>query len=163
MGSVSDGTRTLMFSATWQVTGAETDNPDFSFDATFTLDVPPVSIHVAQTVTTPDANHVTLTIDFSVTRGGEEVSLTGTLRVTVPATGDPSITADLTIRINSQVFARITGTDAGIQVLHANGRPFTDQELEELGTVLFALFALPDQLGSVVEDLFNPARHFMGV
>lgn len=161
-GSVSDGTRTLEFSATWQVTGADTDNPDFSFDATFTLDVPPVSIHVAQTVTTPDANHVTLTIDFSVTRGGEEVSLSGTISLTVTTTGE-SLTANLTIRINGGVFARISGTDENIAIRHPNGREFTQQELEELAGVLLTLFSMPDFIDSVLGDLFNPARHFMGV
>src|SRR2546422_6424814 len=47
-------------------------------------------------------------VDFSVTRGAETVSFSGTIAVVgLP----PSVTADLTVSINGQAFARISGTN----------------------------------------------------
>src|SRR5206468_11556975 len=128
-GSVIGGTRTLHSNAAFHATSLNTDNPDAQVDVTWDLDHPAVSVALHETLTTPDADHVNLTIDFSVTRGGETVRLTGTVSIVVST---QSVTADLTVYVNGAKFARISGSEATIQAGHPNGCAITQDEEEAI-------------------------------
>jgi len=152
-GYVSDGARTVTFSASFHATQLDTPAPDLQFDVTWDLDNPPVSVALHVTVTTSDADHATLTIDLSVTRGGATVALTGTITI-----GPGTVTADLTITVPGGTFARIIGTNEGITIRHPNGSELSQGELEAMQH----LFELPEHLQEVLDDLFHPAEHLMG-
>jgi hypothetical protein len=158
-GFVSDGTRTLSFNAGFSATNLTTDNPDAQIDVAWDSSSPAVHLELHETLATPDATHANLAITFSVTRGGETVSVAGTVLV---VTSPQSLTADLTVAINGQTFARITGTATAsantIRIVHADGTPLSAQEL----AVVQALFDLPDRMQAAVEALFHPAEHLMG-
>jgi len=73
------------------------------------------------------------------------------------------VTANLTVKVNGQTFATITGTaDAthpnGIQVTHADGSALSNAEQAALAS----LFDLPDKLEKAIDDLFHPCEHLMG-
>ena len=159
VGFVSDGTHTLTFNASFSATNLTSDNPDAQVDVTWTLDNPAVSVALHETLATPDANDATLTIDFSVTRGTETVRVQGTISVVV---SPQTVTADLTISVNGDPYARITGTATatsnGIQIRHADGSALTVDELDALQH----LFELPDRLEGAIADLFRPCEHLMG-
>jgi len=159
VGFVSDGTHTLTFNAAFSATNLTTDNPDAQIDVTWSLDNPPVSVALHETLTTPDANDATLTIDFSVTSGAETVRVQGTVTVVVsPAT----VTANLTVTVNGVPFATITGTATAtsntIQARHADGSALSSDELSALQN----LFVLPDSLETAIEALFHPCERLMG-
>jgi hypothetical protein len=154
-GFVTDGTRTLTFSSTFAATGLDTDHPNVTIDGTWDLDNPVIHVVAHETVTSPDANHATITLDFSVTRGAETVSASGSIAVVV---SPQTITVDLTITVNGVPFAHIGGTNNGIVVRHADGTLLSGDETQAVAD----LFTLPAQLQSAVESLFNPARHLMG-
>ena len=159
VGFVSDGTHTLTFNAAFSATNLNTTNPDAQIDVTWSLDNPPVSVALHETLTTPDANDATLTIDFSVTRGAETVRVQGTVTVVVsPAT----VTANLSITVNGVPFATITGTATAtsnnIQARHADGSALSSDELSALQN----LFVLPDSLETAIEALFHPCERLMG-
>ncbi len=159
VGFVSDGTHTLSFNASFSATNLTTDNPDAHVDVTWSLDNPAVGVALHETLTTPNANNATLTIDFSVTRGTETVRVQGTINIVV---SPETVTANLTVYVNGDPYARITGTATattnGIQVRHADGSALTRDELDALQH----LFELPDRLESAIEDLFHPCEHLMG-
>jgi hypothetical protein len=159
VGFVSDGTHTLSFNASFSATNLTTDNPDAQVDVTWSLDNPAVGVALHETLTTPNANNATLTIDFSVTRGTETVRVQGTINIVV---SPETVTANLTVYVNGDPYARITGTATattnGIQVRHADGSALTRDELDALQH----LFELPDRLESAIEDLFHPCEHLMG-
>ncbi|HEX4628791.1 MAG TPA: hypothetical protein VH137_08380 [Gemmatimonadales bacterium] len=73
-----------------------------------------------------------------------------------------TVTADLTIYLNGQAYARITGTANAtsntIQIRHADGTQLSTAELQALSD----LFKTPDQIAAAIEDLFHPAEHLMG-
>jgi hypothetical protein len=69
-----------------------------------------------------------------------------------------TVTVDLTIAVNDVPFARISGTNTGITIRHADGTLLSGDE----GQAVADLITLPAQLQSAVETLFNPARHLMG-
>jgi hypothetical protein len=158
-GFVSDGTHTLSFQASFSATNLTTDNPDAQLDVTWDLNSPAVHVELHETLATPDATHANLAIAFSVTRGAETVSVTGTVLV---VTSPQSLTADLTVTINGQTFARITGTATAstnaLRIVHPDGTPLSAQEL----AVVQDLFDLPDRMQAAVEALFHPAEHLMG-
>jgi hypothetical protein len=158
-GYVTDGTRRLTFSATFVATNLNTATPDGQFDATWVLNNPAVSVTAHESAVSADANHGTITVDFSVTHGTETVRLAGTLSFVI---SPQTLTVDLTVYVNGQVFARITGTatatSSTVQVLHADGTALSTDELSALG----ALSGLPDRLTVTIDDLFHPAQHLMG-
>ncbi|HKW42429.1 MAG TPA: hypothetical protein VJN39_14365 [Gemmatimonadales bacterium] len=154
-GVVTDGTHTLNFSGTFGVTGLDTDNPDFAIDGTWDLDNSLVHIVSHEILTTPDANHATITLTYSVTHGNETVSAIGSIVVVV---SPQTLTVDLGFAVNDVPFARIAGTNNGITVLHADGSLLSADETQAVSD----LFTLPARLQSAVETLFNPARHLMG-
>jgi hypothetical protein len=154
-GFVSDGTRTLSFSSTFVATGLDTNHPDITVDGTWDLDNPVIRVVAHETVTSPDANDATITLDFSVTHGNETVSATGSILAVV---SPQTVTVDLAIAVNGVPFARISGTNSGITVRHADGSLLSADETQAVAD----LITLPAQLQSAVETLFNPARHLMG-
>jgi len=117
------------------------------------LEALPVSVALHATVTTSDADHATLAINLSVTRGGATVALSGTITI-----GPGTVTADLTITVPEGTFARITGTNEGITIRHPNGSELSQGELEAMQH----LFELPEHLQDALDDLFHPAEHLMG-
>jgi hypothetical protein len=158
-GYVTDGTRRLTFNVTFAATNLNAATPDGQFDATWVLDNPAVSVTAHESAVSPDANHGTITVDFSVTHGSETVRLAGTLSFVI---SPQTLTIDLTVYVNGQVFARITGTvtsnSSTVQVLHADGTTLSTDELNALG----ALNSLPDRLTVATDHLFHPAQHLMG-
>ncbi len=159
-GSVTDGTHTLTFNASFAATQLNTTTPNVQIDVTWSLDNPAVSVTLSETVAASDANHLTLTIHFTETYAGETVGVDGNLAVVV---SPQSVTANLTVKVNGQTFATITGTaDAthpnGIQVTHADGSALSNAEQAALAS----LFDLPDKLEKAIDDLFHPCEHLMG-
>ncbi|HEY6209892.1 MAG TPA: hypothetical protein VIW28_12580 [Gemmatimonadales bacterium] len=158
-GYVSDGTRQLDFQVTFSTTNLDTDNPDGQFDATWSLNSPAVGVVFHDAVTTSDADHATLTIDFSVTRGNETVRLAGTV---VLVRTPYSVALDLTVYVNGQTFARYTGTATGTsnntRIRHVDGSELSAAELD----AVYYLIALPAALEDAVARLFHPAESLMG-
>jgi len=62
------------------------------------------------------------------------------------------------IAVNGVPFARLSGTNNGITVRHADGSALSSDETQAASDLL----TLPAQLQSAVQSLFNPARHLMG-
>jgi len=154
-GFVTDGIRSLAFNGTFVATGLDTDHPNVTIDGTWDLDNPVLHVVSHETITGPDANNATITLDFSVTRGTETVSETGSIRAVV---SPQTVTVDVAIAVNGVPFARLSGTNNGITVRHADGSALSSDETQAVSD----LFTLPAQLQSAVESLFNPARHLMG-
>jgi hypothetical protein len=156
VGDVGDGTRQVHFNATFSATNLDTDNPDAQVDVTWELNAPQVSIALHETLAAADVNNVLLTINFSVTRGGETVSLAGTVAVDALA---QTVTANLTVSIGTEPLAYIRGTNETIDARRAQGGGLLSQA--ELAAVL-SLFGLPDHLFAVIEDLVHPCESLMG-
>ena len=159
IGFVSDGTHTLSFNATFSATNLTTDNPDAQIDVTWDLDNPVIHVALHETLATSDANHLAVTIDFSVTHGAETVSVTGTIEVVVSL---QSVTANLSITVNGVAYARITGTaDAvnnNISLRHADGSSLSAAEVQAVSD----LFGLPDAIEITIDNLVHPCQHLMG-
>jgi hypothetical protein len=159
IGFVSDGTHTLSFDATFSATNLTTDNPDAQIDVTWDLDNPVIHVALHETLATSDADDLAITIDFSVTRGTETVTVTGTIVVVLSS---QSVTANLSITVNGVAYARITGTantfSNGISLRHADGTSLLAEEVQAVAD----LFGLPDAIEIAIEDLFNPCQHLMG-
>lgn len=127
-GSVTDGTNTLTFSATYAVTQVDTDNPDVAIDVTWALSDPAIQVELHETLTLSDADHLTVTIaEFSITRGGESVSMHGTISSVLSI---ESFTINLTIDVNDVPWVRITGTDAAVSIRHADGSQLSAAEAQ---------------------------------
>ena len=158
-GHVSDGTHRLDFQVTFSSTNLDTDNPDGQSDATWSLNSPAVGVTFHEAVTTSDADHATLTVDFSVTRGNETVRLAGTV---VLVRTPYSVALDLTVYVNGQTFARYIGTATGnsnnTQIHHVDGSELSAAELD----AVYYLIALPAALEDAVARLFHPAESLMG-
>ena len=117
-----------------------------------------VHVELHETLATSDANHVKLTIDLNVTSGAETLAVTGSLTVVALSPTDFSVTADLTITVNGVPYARVTGTDSGVQLRHADGSSLSAQEFQAVSD----LFDLPDQMEVGIDNLFGPCEHLMG-
>src|SRR2546421_8703499 len=155
VGFVSDGTHTLSFNASFTATNLDTDNPDAQIDVTWDLDNPVVHVELHEAVATADVDHATITINFSVTRGTETVSVSGTVTLaflTVTAT------VNITVQVNGVAYARITGPVSDAQRRHANGSAVSAEEDQ----ALFDLFLLPLDMEIAIESLFTPSEHLMG-
>jgi len=154
-GFVSDGTRTLTFDATFSGTNLTTDNPDVDFQVTWDLNDPAVHIELHETLATSDANHVTISVHFSVTRGTETISVDGTItEVVSPLT----VTADLHITVGGVPYADVVGTNQGIELRHHDGSALSATELQAVSD----LFEMPDNLSGAMESLVNPCQHMLG-
>ena len=158
VGFVSDGTHTLTFSATFAATQLDTDNPDGQIDITWDLDNPALHVELHETLVLSDATHGGLTItEFSITHGSETVSVHGT--ITFVLAPDPeSVTINLVFNVNDVPWARISGTDARIAVLHNDGSQLSAAE----GQAFLDLFALPGAIEFVTQSLFGPCQSLMG-
>jgi hypothetical protein len=158
-GFVSDGTRTLTFDASFSATQLNTPDPDAQIDVVWDLNNPVVHVELHETLVTPDSNNLTITIHFSVTYGTETVAVDGTVTVVV---SPETITTNLTIKVNGEPYATITGTATAttnnIQVRHANGTALSADELNAVSD----LFELPDHLAAAIDRLFHPVQHLMG-
>ena len=154
-GFVTDGIRSLAFSGTFVATGLDTDHPSVTIDGTWDLDNPVIHMVSHETITGPDANDATVTLDVSVTRGNETVSAKGSIRAVV---SPQTVTYDVAIAVNGVPFARFSGTNNGITVRHADGSALSVDETQAASDLL----TLPAQLQSAVQSLFNPSRHLMG-
>ena len=159
VGFVSDGTHTLSFDATFSATNLATDNPDAQIDVTWDADNPVIHVELHETLATSDANHLTVTVNFSVTRGTETVAVTGTItEVLSPLT----VTPNLSITVNGVAYARVTGTRTAttstIQIVHADGTALGGAEVQAVTD----LFELPAEIETAIGNLFNPCEHLMG-
>jgi hypothetical protein len=156
IGFVSNGTHTLTFDASFAATNLTTDNPDAEIDVIWDLNNPVVRVELHETLATSDANHATLTIDFSVTRGAETVSVTGTIVVVL---SPETVTANLSIAVGGVPYADITGSNSGgITIRHRDGSALSGDELQAVSD----LFGLPDAMAIAIESLFTPCQHLMG-
>src|SRR6266704_2763098 len=144
VGFVSDGTHPLTFNATFAATNLTTDNPDAQFDVTWDLANPVIHVELHETLATSDANHLTVTIDFSVVHGSERVAVTGT------------------ITVNGVAYARVRGSQTAttntIQLVHADGSALSSAERQAVTD----LFDLPGWIETAINNLFNPCEHLMG-
>ena len=154
-GYVSDGTHKLSFSGTFVATGLDTNTPDVDINLMWDLDNPVVHVGLHETVTSPNANQATLTINFSFTHGTETVSVTGTVSVVVSPN---TLTVNLAIAVNGVPFATVSGTNNGIAARHADGSGLSVAEAQAMTD----LFSLPDQMEIATENMFKPARRLMG-
>lgn len=165
-GFVSDGTHTLTFSATFSATNLETDNPDGAVLVTWDLNSPAVRVVLDETLTTPNANELTLTInEFSVQHGDETVSVRGSI-VVVSSGQTETVTVNLTIFVGGSQYATITGTITftptgttnNIEFQRRDGKGPSPAEIAALAD----LFDLPEQLEEAVFSLFHPCERLMG-
>src|SRR3989454_1450607 len=156
VGFVSDGTHTLTFNVSFSVTNADTAYPDVSINVHWALNTPAVTVDLTESITMPDADHEMLSFNLSITRGAETVAATGTITVTLST---QSVTVNITITVNGAVYARITGTDNGITIRHADGSQLSQEEF----AALEQLFSLPDTALEVIQQLFHPAENLLGV
>jgi len=158
-GFVSDGTHTLTFSAMFAATQLDTDNADVEIDITWDLDNPAIHVVLHEMVVLPDANHLTLTItDCSVTHGAQTVSMHGVITVALLSGGTETVTMNVTVDVNDVPWARISGTDNGIAVHHADGTDLSAAEEQAFGN----LFGLPRAIEFAIESLFTPCQRLMG-
>jgi hypothetical protein len=158
-GFVSDGTHTLTFSAMFVATQLDTDNPDLQIDITWDLNNPAIHVELHETNVRSDASHTTITItEFSVTQGAERVSMSGTASITRLSPTAQTVTVDLVTDVNAVPWARISGTDDGIQIRQADGGVLSLPEYQAFLT----LFALPAAIEGAIVSLFGPAESLMG-
>ena len=155
-GFVTDLTRTLTFNATFAVTNVDTDNPDGQIDATWDLDNPAIHIELHETIATPNANEIDVTLtDFSFTRGTQKVSEHGSLSIVA---SPQTVTVNLAIDVNGELWARFSGTNQALDVRHAGGTKLSDVEL-----VAFTyLYPLPDTIAAAIQSMFAPCENLMG-
>lgn len=159
IGFVSDGTNSLTFDATFAATNLTTDNPDAQIDVAWDLDNPLIHVELHETLATSDANHLTVTVNFSVVHGSETVAVTGTITVvSLPQ----SVSANLLITVNGVDYARVRGTATAttntIQLVHANGTALSASEQQAVSD----LFDLPGRIETAIDNLFSPCEHLMG-
>ena len=159
VGFVSDGTHTLSFDATFSATNLTTDNADAQIDVTWDLDNPAIHVELHETLATSDANHLSVTVNFTVTRGTETVAVTGTItEVLSPLT----VTANISITVSGVAYARLTGTATAttntIRIVHADGSALGGPEVQAVTD----LFDLPAAIETAIGNLFNPSEHLMG-
>ncbi|PYP03518.1 MAG: hypothetical protein DMD57_08375 [Gemmatimonadetes bacterium] len=110
-------------------------------------------------VVLPDAKHLTLTItDCSVTHGAQTVSMHGAITIALLSAGTETVTLDVTVDVNDVPWARISGTDNGIAVRHADGSELSSAESQAFGN----LFGLPRAIEFAIESLFSPCQRLMG-
>jgi len=158
-GFVSDGTHTLTFDATFAATQLDTDNPDVQIDITWDLDNPAIHVELHEALVLTDANHINLTItEFSITHGTQTVSMAGTVTITLLSPTTETVTMHLVINVNDVPWVRISGTDNGITVRHADGSQLTQAE----GQAFLDLFGLPGAIEFAILSLFNPCQSLMG-
>jgi len=155
-GFVSDGTHTLTFNATFAVTQLDTDNADIQIDVTWDLDNPAIHVELHETHELSDANHATFTLtEFSITRGGESVSMHGTL-TTVLSTGGGTV--NLAVDVNGVPWVRVYTNESGVWLRHADGSLLSPAE----GQAFRDLFALPGAIEFAILSLFGPCQSLMG-
>jgi len=159
VGFVSDGTHTLSFDATFSATNLATDNPDAQIDVTWDADNPVIHVELHETLATSDANHLTVTVNFSVARGTETVAVTGT----ITAVSSPyTLTPNLSITVNGVAYVRFTGTRTAttstIRIVHADGTALGGAEVQAVTD----LFELPAEIETAIGNLFTPCEHLMG-
>ncbi len=158
-GFVSDGTHTLTFSATFAATQLDTDNPDGQIDITWDLDNPAIHVELHETKVLSDPSHSAITITrFSVTHGAETESMHGTVAITHLSPISETVTIDLAINVNEVPWARISGTDDGIQVRQADGSALSGAEYQ----AFLDLFGLPAVIEFAILSLFGPCQSLMG-
>jgi hypothetical protein len=158
-GFVKDGTHTLTFSATFAATQLNTDNADTQIDITWDLDNPAVHVELHETLVLSDASHITLTLtEFSVTHGAETVSMHGTIAITLLTLTSQTVTMNLAIDVNNTPWTRISGTDGGIAVRHADGTALSGAEYQ----AFLDLFELPGAVEFATGSLFDPCQKLMG-
>jgi len=158
-GFVSDGTHTLTFAASFAATQLDTDNPDVQIDITWDLDNPAIHVELHESLVLADANHLTLTItDFSITHGTETVSVHGTITITILSPTTETVTMNIAIDVNDVPWVRVSGTDNGISVRHADGTQLTAAE----GQAFLDLFGLPGAIEFAILSLFSPCQSLMG-
>ena len=159
VGFVSDGTHPLTFNATFAATNLTSDNPDAQLDVAWDLANPVIHVELHETLATPDANHLTVTIDFSVVHGSETVAVTGTITV---VSFPQSVSANLLITVNGVAYARVRGSETAttntIQLVHADGSALSGAEQQAVTD----LFDLPGQIETAIDNVFSPCEHLMG-
>ena len=155
-GSVTDGTNSITFNATYGVTQVNTDNPDVAVDVTWALSNPALQLTLHETLTLSDADHLTLSVgEFSVARGTETVTLKGTVS-TVLSTGVFDLT--LSVDVNRSRWANVTGNEAGVALRHPDGTRLSDPEAQAF-LDLFTLWLESDYAMTI---LFGPPGTLMG-
>ena len=155
-GSVTDGTNSITFTATYGVTQVNTDNPDVAVDVTWALSNPALQLTLHETLTLSDADHLTFNVgEFSVKRGTETVTLTGSVS-TVLSTGVFDLT--LSVDVNRSRWAMVTGNEAGVTLRHPDGTQLSDPE----GQAFLDLFGLWLTSDFAMAILFGPPGSLMG-
>ena len=158
-GFISDGTRTLTFSATFAATQLDTNNPDVQIDITWDLDNPVIHVALHEALVLADPNHITLTItEFSITHGTQTVNMHGTVVITILSPTTETVTLNLTIDVNDVPWVRVSGTDNGITVRHNDGSQLSQAESQ----AFLDLFGLPGAIEFVILSLFSPCQTLMG-
>ncbi|HYR31600.1 MAG TPA: hypothetical protein VEO93_06720, partial [Gemmatimonadales bacterium] len=158
-GFISDGTRTLTFSATFAATQLDTNNPDVQIDITWDLDNPAIHVELHEALVLADPNHITLTItEFSITHGTQTVNMHGTVVITILSPTTETVTLNLTIDVNDVPWVRVSGTDNGITVRHNDGSQLSQAESQ----AFLDLFGLPGAIEFVILSLFSPCQSLMG-
>ena len=86
------------------------------------------------------------------------VSMHGVITIALLSGGTETVTLDVTVDVNDVPWARISGTDNGIAVRHADGSELSSAESQAFGN----LFGLPRAIEFAIESLFSPCQRLMG-
>lgn len=142
-GLAGDANKTLTFSVTFAASPV-----GVSATATFTLNNPAVTVTLSESLQV-SGQDTTITVHFGFTRPGETITLDGTVTIHQGVT-----TVAVTVKVNGESFANITGPFSNPTITHPNGQPLTADELEALGT----LFGAAEDFSNHLGDLFDPVR-----
>jgi len=86
------------------------------------------------------------------------VSVHGTITITILSLTAETVTMNLGIDVNDVPWVRVSGTDNGITVRHADGTQLTQAE----GQAFLDLFGLPGAIEFAILSLFSPCQSLMG-
>ena len=118
-----------------------------TFDATFVLDSPDVTIDLREGLTFSQTA-VVFSVDFRVIRPSEVVRLVG--RMTLE---DPDMTIDLEVRVNGGIVASLEGDVETAQWVDAGGEPLGPEDLEALDALFQAFGEFAGIMAHIIEPL----------
>jgi hypothetical protein len=146
-GLTAAANKTLDFDETFYVT-----QTGASVDASFTLNNPPVTFTLHESVTFGTESLV-VSVTFRIVQPGETVSFSGRVAINYETN---SVTVHAAVRLNGRTVATFDGDPDTAQWVDAGGEPLTADDL----TALEGLNAAAAQFVLVVTELFSPIGIF---
>lgn len=128
------------------------DNVTTITDYTVSLPARDVWIHSLVTATL-GANGTTAEATYILRHGSDVVDMTGTITQTSPTTS----VADITLRLNGQTFAFISGATPNVTILDQDGHPMGPS----MNLVVQRVFQSPDRLHVGIARVLQPAVNLL--